>query len=67
MRYTEARLTHIAMEMLADLEKDTVNFIPNYDDTRKEPVVLPSKFPNLVCNGSSGIAVGWLQTSLPTI
>jgi DNA gyrase subunit A len=64
MRYTEARLTHIAMEMLADLEKDTVNFIPNYDDTRKEPVVLPSKFPNLICNGSSGIAVG-MATNIP--
>jgi DNA gyrase subunit A len=64
MRYTEARLTPIAMEMLADLEKDTVNFIPNYDDTRKEPVVLPSKFPNLVCNGSSGIAVG-MATNIP--
>jgi DNA gyrase subunit A len=64
MRYTEARLTPIAMEMLADLEKDTVNFIPNYDGTRKEPVVLPSKFPNLVCNGSSGIAVG-MATNIP--
>src|SRR3972149_5213122 len=58
MRYTEARLTPLAMEMLEDLEKDTVNFVSNYDETRKEPTVLPSKFPNLICNGSSGIAVG---------
>ena len=64
MRYTEARLSPLAMEMLADLEKDTVNFQPNYDETRKEPVVLPSKFPNLVCNGSSGIAVG-MATNIP--
>lgn len=64
MRYTEARLTPIAMEMLADLEKDTVDFIPNYDDTRKEPVVLPSKFPDLICNGSAGIAVG-MATNIP--
>ena len=64
MRYTEARLTHLAMEMLEDLEKDTVDFVPNYDETRKEPTVLPSKFPNLVCNGSSGIAVG-MATNIP--
>jgi DNA gyrase subunit A len=64
MRYTEARLTPLAMEMLADLDKDTVDFIPNYDGTRKEPVVLPSKFPNLICNGSSGIAVG-MATNIP--
>jgi DNA gyrase subunit A len=64
MRYTEARLSPLAMEMLADLEKDTVNFQPNYDETRKEPVVLPSKFPNLICNGSSGIAVG-MATNIP--
>ncbi len=64
MRYTEARLSPVAMEMLADLEKDTVDFIPNYDSTRKEPVVLPGKFPNLLCNGSSGIAVG-MATNIP--
>ncbi|HVP35556.1 MAG TPA: DNA gyrase subunit A [Terriglobales bacterium] len=65
MRYTEARLTPLAMEMLADLDKDTVDFIPNYDGTREEPVVLPSKFPNLICNGSAGIAVG-MATNIPT-
>jgi DNA gyrase subunit A len=64
MRYTEARLTHPSVEMLADLEKDTVNFQPNYDDTRQEPIVLPSKFPNLVCNGATGIAVG-MATNIP--
>ena len=65
MRYTEARLTALAMEVLADLDKDTVDFVPNYDGTREEPVVLPSKFPNLICNGSSGIAVG-MATNIPT-
>ncbi len=64
MRYTEARLTPIAMEMLADLEKDTVDFMPNYDETLQEPRVLPAKFPNLLCNGSSGIAVG-MATNIP--
>ncbi len=64
MRYTEARLTALAMEMLADLEKDTVDFIPNYDGTLMEPKVLPGKFPDLVCNGSSGIAVG-MATNIP--
>ena len=64
MRYTEARLTPIAMEMLADLEKDTVDFMPNYDETLREPRVLPAKFPNLLCNGSSGIAVG-MATNIP--
>ncbi len=64
MRYTEARLTPIAMEMLADLEKDTVAMRPNYDETREEPTVLPSKFPNLICNGASGIAVG-MATNIP--
>lgn len=64
MRYTEARLTPLAMEMLADIQKNTVNFMPNYDDTRQEPMVLPSKFPNLVCNGSAGIAVG-MATNMP--
>lgn len=64
MRYTEARLTSLAMEMLADLKKDTVDFIPNYDETMTEPVVLPGKFPNLLCNGSTGIAVG-MATNIP--
>ncbi|MEW5795190.1 MAG: DNA gyrase subunit A [Candidatus Zixiibacteriota bacterium] len=64
MRYTEARLTPIAMEMLADLEKETVAFMDNYDGTIKEPMVLPGKFPNLICNGTTGIAVG-MATSIP--
>ncbi len=64
MRYTEARLTPITMRMLEDLEKDTVNFVPNYDSTRTEPTILPGKFPNLLCNGSSGIAVG-MATNIP--
>ena len=64
MRYTEARLTPLAMEMLADLEKETVQFVPNYDGTREEPTVLPAKFPDLLCNGSSGIAVG-MATNIP--
>jgi len=64
MRYTEARLAQPAMELLEDLDKDTVDFQPNYDDTREEPTVLPGKFPNLLCNGSSGIAVG-MATSIP--
>ena len=57
MRYTEARLSRIAEEMLKDLEKNTVDFAPNFDDTLQEPVVLPAQFPNLLCNGTSGIAV----------
>ncbi|MCX5656159.1 MAG: DNA gyrase subunit A, partial [Planctomycetota bacterium] len=57
MRYTEARLTPLAMELIEDLDMDTVDFQSNYDDTREEPTVLPGKFPNLLCNGSSGIAV----------
>jgi DNA gyrase subunit A len=64
MRYTEARLTALAMEMLADLEKNTVDFRPNYDETREEPVVLPSVVPNLLVNGCSGIAVG-MATEVP--
>ncbi len=64
MRYTEARLTHSAMQLMDDLEKDTVDFVPNYDETKKEPTVFPSKFPNLLCNGSSGIAVG-MATNIP--
>ncbi len=63
-RYTEARLTKIAVEMLADIEKNTVDFMPNFDGTEKEPVVLPSRFPNLLVNGSSGIAVG-MATNIP--
>ncbi len=64
MRYTEARLTPVAMEMLADLDKDTVDFVPNFDQTRREPVVLPARFPNLLVNGATGIAVG-MATSIP--
>ncbi|MBN1457355.1 MAG: DNA gyrase subunit A [Sedimentisphaerales bacterium] len=64
MRYTEARMTSAATEMLEDLNRDTVDFIPNYDETRTEPVVLPSKFPNLLVNGGSGIAVG-MATNIP--
>src|SRR6187401_3003228 len=63
-RYTEARLTRIAMEMLADIERDTVGFQPNFDSTRDEPVVLPARFPNLLVNGSGGIAVG-MATNIP--
>ena len=58
MRYTEARLSKISMEMLADINKDTVDFMPNFDETEKEPVVLPARFPNLLVNGTTGIAVG---------
>ena len=64
MRYTEARLSKIAMEMLADIGKDTVNFTPNFDETEKEPTVLPSRFPNLLVNGTTGIAVG-MATNIP--
>ncbi|NLM75806.1 MAG: DNA gyrase subunit A [Clostridiaceae bacterium] len=64
MRYTEARLTKIAMEMLRDINKDTVDFKPNFDEHEVEPVVLPSRFPNLLVNGSSGIAVG-MATNIP--
>lgn len=64
MRYTEVRLARIATEMLSDIEKDTVNFTPNYDESLKEPVVLPSRLPNLLINGSSGIAVG-MATNMP--
>src|SRR5215211_7936456 len=64
MRYTEARLTPIALEMLADIDMDTVDWLPNYDNTRQEPMVLPGRFPNLICNGSAGIAVG-MATSIP--
>ncbi len=58
MRYTEARLTPLAMELLRDIEKETVEFVPNFDESLKEPQVLPARFPNLLVNGSSGIAVG---------
>ena len=64
MRYTEARLTSVTTEMLEDIDKDTVDVVPNYDDTMTEPTVLPSKFPNLLVNGSTGIAVG-MATNLP--
>ncbi len=64
MRYTEARLTKISMEMLADINKDTVDFTPNFDETEKEPVVLPSRYPNLLVNGTTGIAVG-MATNIP--
>ncbi len=64
MRYTEARLSKISMEMLADIGKNTVDFIPNFDETEKEPVVLPARFPNLLVNGTTGIAVG-MATNIP--
>ena len=64
MRYTEARLSKISMEMLADISKNTVDFVPNFDETEKEPTVLPSRYPNLLCNGTSGIAVG-MATNIP--
>jgi len=64
MRYTEARLSRIAMEMLTDIDKDTVDFMPNFDDQEREPVVLPARFPNLLVNGASGIAVG-MATNIP--
>ncbi|MBO5504626.1 MAG: DNA gyrase subunit A [Lachnospiraceae bacterium] len=64
MRYTEARLTKMSMEMLADLNKDTVDFVPNFDETEKEPAVLPARFPSLLVNGTTGIAVG-MATNIP--
>ncbi len=64
MRYTEARLSKISMEMLADINKDTVDFVPNFDETEKEPLVLPSRYPNLLVNGTTGIAVG-MATNIP--
>lgn len=64
MRYTEARLTHASSQLMEDLDKETVDHVPNYDETKKEPVVFPAKFPNLLCNGSSGIAVG-MATNIP--
>ncbi len=65
MRYTEARMTSSAVELLEDLKRDTVDFVPNYDETRQEPVVLPAKFPNLLVNGSTGIAVGMATNLAP--
>ena len=64
MRYTEARLSKISMQMIRDINKDTVDFTPNFDETEKEPTVLPSRYPNLLCNGTSGIAVG-MATNIP--
>src|SRR5437588_2264456 len=64
MRYTECRLTRLATEMLRDIDADTVDFVPNYDESRREPSVLPARFPNLLVNGSSGIAVG-MATNIP--
>ena len=64
MRYTEARLSKISMELLADIYKDTVDFVPNFDETEKEPTVLPSRYPNLLVNGTTGIAVG-MATNIP--
>ena len=64
MRYTEARLSKISMELLADINKNTVDFMPNFDETEKEPVVLPSRYPNLLVNGTTGIAVG-MATNIP--
>lgn len=64
MRYTEARLTHAALELMEDLDKDTVELVSNYDETKKEPTVFPAKFPNLLCNGTTGIAVG-MATNIP--
>src|SRR5579875_162008 len=64
MRYTESRLSKLAAEMLRDLDKNTVDFVPNYDESQKEPVVLPARFPNLLVNGSAGIAVG-MATNIP--
>ena len=64
MRYTECRLEKIAAELLADIDKETVDFVPNYDGKEQEPTVLPSRLPNLLVNGSSGIAVG-MATNIP--
>lgn len=64
MRYTEARLTHASVQLMEDLDKETVALVPNYDETKMEPTVFPAKFPNLLCNGSSGIAVG-MATNIP--
>lgn len=65
MRYTEAKLTHASVQLMEDLDKETVDMVPNYDETKQEPTVFPAKFPNLLCNGSSGIAVG-MATNIPS-
>ena len=67
MRYTEARLTHMGSAMMIDLEKETVDTTPTYDETREEPVVLPAAIPNLLVNGGTGIAVGMATNILPII
>src|SRR5207244_12616071 len=64
MRYTEARMTHLGAALMTDMEKDTVDFVPNYDETRTEPTVFPAAFPNLLVNGGTGIAVG-MATNIP--
>src|ERR671936_50754 len=64
MRYTEARMTHLGAALMTDMDKETVDFVPNYDETRTEPTVFPAAFPNLLCNGSTGIAVG-MATNMP--
>ena len=64
MRYTEAKMKHAAQFMMEDIDKKTVDYVPNYDETLLEPTILPSKFPNLLCNGSTGIAVG-MATNMP--
>src|SRR3984957_20574346 len=64
MRYTECRMTRLAGELLADIDMETVDFVPNYDESTFEPTVLPTRFPNLIVNGSSGIAVG-MATNIP--
>src|SRR6266851_5417368 len=64
MRYTEARMTHLGAALMTDMEKDTVDFVPNYDETRTEPTVFPAAFPNLLVNGGTGIAVG-MATNMP--
>src|SRR5262245_65963823 len=64
MRYTEARLTHLGAALMEDMDNDTVDFVPNYDETSTEPVVFPAAFPNLLVNGSGGIAVG-MATNMP--
>ncbi|MEG2054216.1 MAG: DNA gyrase subunit A, partial [Oscillospiraceae bacterium] len=63
-RYTEARMSHAAVDLLTDIDKDTVDFMPNFDETKTEPTVLPSRLPNLLINGSTGIAVG-MATNIP--
>ena len=63
-RYTEAKMSRLAVEMLADIDKNTVDFVPNYDENEKEPTVLPARIPNLLINGSAGIAVG-MATNIP--